>query len=821
MPGGRKKRRDVTLHMIGHGHIDPVWLWRWQEGAEEVRATFRSALERMRETEGFIFTASSAAFYKWIKEVDPEMFEEIRARVREGRWDIAGGWWVEPDCNIPLGESFVRHGLYSQRFFQEEFGRKARVGFNPDSFGHAGTLPQILKKQQMEAYVFARPDPTWEMSYKGTTFRWRAKDGSEILGCLIPHGYGCGDGLREKMIAVANYRYALDGQRHFLCFYGVGNHGGGPTKRNIEAILEAMEDEDMPEVKFSRLEDFVDAFLSSYPYERIPLIEAELQHHARGCYSAHSGVKRWNRRAEHSLMIAERLATVGGLAYGASYPDEALRRSWQNVLFNQFHDVLAGTSIESAYEDVRDSYGEACQRASETINFVVQRIANSVDTRGEGTRFVFVFNPLPWKVSSIVTTTQHVRHGVGSKIAFVDENGEAVPSQDVPGQRIGHVDCAFLAELPPFGYRCYRAVPQGSVKPVGSDRKLEATLTSLENDFWRMELDPYSGFISRLYDKSSRVEVLEKGAILAAMVDDSDTWSHGITGYRVEDGRFGNAAISVFESGDVRATLRVISSYSRSTAESFITLYRDLPYIDLAIKVNWQERYRALKLSFETRIGGEKSFCDAPYGYAERELDGHEQPCQQWVELSGRVVRDDGETLPYGLAVINDGKYGYDATGSILRMTLLRSPSYAHHDNGRYDASSHYPIIDQGVQWMRFRIIPHAGSWQDAGIPRRAWEFNEPAIVHQESAHGGKRLYNVSYMAMEPENIIVSVLKRAEGSDDLIVRGYEAAGRDCTLKLSFPFWGKSFEFPVKGNEIKTIRIDPKSWSAREVDLLEE
>ena len=209
----------------------------------------------------------------------------------------------------------------------------------------------------------------------------------------------------------------------------------------------------MPDVRFSKLEDFVDAFLSSYPSEKIPTIDTELQYHARGCYSVHSGVKYWNRKAEHSLMIAERFATIGSLTYGGSYPVEVLTRSWQNVLFNQFHDVLAGTSIESAYEDVRDSYGEACQRASEMTNFAVQRIANSVDTRGEGTRFVFVFNPLPWEVRSVVTTTQHVRRGVGSRVSFVDEKDKAVPSQDIAGQRIGHVDCAFLAEVPPLGYR--------------------------------------------------------------------------------------------------------------------------------------------------------------------------------------------------------------------------------------------------------------------------------------------------------------------------------------------------------------------------------
>jgi len=229
--------------MVGHGHIDPTWLWRWTEGYEEVRATFRSALERMRETPGFKFTSSSACFYAWFKASEPEMFDEIRQRVREGRWDIAGGWWVEPDCNIPGGESFVRHGLYSQRFFDREFGVRARVGFNPDSFGHAGTLPQIYKKLGIDYYAYMRPNADDEMRYpQGTTFWWQANDGTRILACNLQESYGTGDEVIERIRRLPASPHLNPGQTHVLGFFGVGNHGGGPTKKAIAGILKAQQD---------------------------------------------------------------------------------------------------------------------------------------------------------------------------------------------------------------------------------------------------------------------------------------------------------------------------------------------------------------------------------------------------------------------------------------------------------------------------------------------------------------------------------------------------------------------------------------------------
>ncbi|MCC6801239.1 MAG: alpha-mannosidase, partial [Anaerolineae bacterium] len=285
--------KQKKLHMIGNAHIDPVWLWQWQEGFHEVKATFRSALDRMKEYDDFKFVASSAVFYSWVENSDPAMFAEIQQRVAEGRWQVVGGWWIEPDCNIPSGEAFVRHGLYGQRYFQQKFGTTARVGFNVDSFGHAGTLPQILKKSGISYYNFLRPMPH-EKGMPSRLFWWEADDGSRVLTYRIPFEYlSWGKEISEHIARCTHEIKAPYDEG--MCFYGVGNHGGGPTKANLDSIHNLNGRDALPELLLSTPEAFFDSVAGKdLP---IPVVHSDLQNHAVGCYAAHSGIKQWNRKA--------------------------------------------------------------------------------------------------------------------------------------------------------------------------------------------------------------------------------------------------------------------------------------------------------------------------------------------------------------------------------------------------------------------------------------------------------------------------------------------------------------------------------------------
>ncbi len=803
-----------VIHMVGHGHIDPTWLWRWTEGFEEVRATFRSALERLEETPAFKFTASSACFYRWVKDSDPALFERIKARVQEGRWELSGGFWVEPDCNIPCGESFVRHGLYSQRFFAREFGVQAKVGFNPDSFGHAGSLPQILKKLGIDYYVYMRPSPDVERPYpKGTTFWWEGRDGSRVLACNLQVCYSTENETRERIAHLDANPHLNPGQEHVLGFYGVGNHGGGPTKEAIAQIQEAQGDANGPDVRFSTLLEYFKGFLETSPADGIPAIRDELQYHARGCYSAHSEMKQLNRRVEHALMTAERFATAAWLLDAQEYPHAPFEKAWLDLLYNQFHDILAGTSIESAYRDTRDQMGAARHRADVIINQSVQSIARDIDTTAEGNTVV-VFNPLAWPVTQPVIVSPIIERALEAPLHLVDSEEHTVPLQQIRGERVAGRQYAFTAELPAMGYRLYHA--RSGAKSRKLIRRLEAGRDFLENEWWRLEFDGADGSICRLFDKHRHVEVLRRGGILSSLVDHSDTWSHEVEEYRVEAGRFGNAALELVESGDVLATVRATTRLGRSEAIAEVTLYRTCEFIDYTLRVNWQERYHTLKLAFDTCVEQGAATYDTAYGCEERPANGQEEPGQQWFDLTGLV-----KGLPYGFAVLNDSKFGFDVKDGTMRVTVLRSPAYAHHDPARYEADSGHPIMDQGWQTCRFRLAPHESRWQDSRIVKQSWELNVPARTHVESAHPGTRPSRATLLGTDSHNVLISVVKQSEEGGEVIVRGYETSGEAAKTTLYLPFAEQSFELAFAPHEIKTVRIDPKTWQMRAVNLLEE
>ncbi len=461
----------ATLHMIGNAHLDPVWLWQWQEGFGETKATFRSALDRMREFPDFIFTSSSAAMYEWVEENDPAMFAEIKERIREGRWQIVGGWWIQPDCNLPGGESFVRQALLGQRYFQEKFGVTATVGYNVDSFGHHAMLPQLLRKSGMSSYVFMRPQPN-EKGLPGRVFWWEADDGSRVLAYRIPYEYcSIGKDLEPHVRRCAAEIKAPF--THGMCFYGVGNHGGGPTKENLESIQRMNFEGSLPRLVFSTPERFFqNVAASALP---IPVVHDDLQHHASGCYAAHSGVKRWNRRAENQLVLAEKWSAIAHWLVNQPYPTAELTRAWKTVLFNQFHDILAGTSIEAAYEDARDNYGEALSIAARALNHAVQAIAWQIKIEhDENTKPIVVFNGHAW-ASKTNVELEWGRWEDDS--VLLDDEDRPVPLQLVQSWAAarGRHRLSFIADLPPLGYRVYRLVtPTPAAPPLpqlgGGDR---------------------------------------------------------------------------------------------------------------------------------------------------------------------------------------------------------------------------------------------------------------------------------------------------------------------------------------------------------------
>ncbi|MFA5786396.1 MAG: glycoside hydrolase family 38 C-terminal domain-containing protein [Actinomycetota bacterium] len=803
-----------VIHMIGNAHIDVVWLWRYPEGLQEVKATFRSALDRMLEYPDFRFTASSAAHYEWVERNDPSMFREIQERVAEGRWEIAGGWWVEPDCNIPGGEALVRQGLLGQRYFLERFGRMASVGFNVDSFGHAGSLPQILRKSGIEFYVFMRPAPD-EKTLPSPLFWWEADEGSRVLAYRIPYQYCTGSSAAHLESHLESCMKELGTDLdEVMCFYGVGNHGGGPTRANIEAIQALAAGADYPAVLFSTTERFfrgVDA--RKLP---LPTVHDELQHHARGCYANHSGVKQWNRRAESLLVTAEKAITIAERVAGHR-GGNGLAQAWKDVLLNQFHDVLAGTAIEEAYEDARDTHGEAMAIAGRGLTDAVQAVAGRVGVEHrEDSVPLFAFNPHAWpsRVELELDFINFASFHAPSHIE--DEDGNRIELQLVTSRSAVYLTwCfSFIAELPPLGYRVYRLV-------LGEYRTAALSQGSplVETDRWRLEFDAKTGLIASLVDRRGNCEVFSGPAGEAIVIDDpTDTWGHGPTRFDEEIGRFQLRSIQRVEDGPVRSVVRVTSEYGTSVLCQDFIVYRDLDPIEVRVWLDWREQHRVLKLRWPVCLDSARATYEIPYGFQERPVDGEEEPGQRWVDVTGAHLRT-GEV--YGLSLLNDGKYSFDVRGSNLHMTVVRSPVYAHHDPYPLDPLENR-FMDQGIQRFTYALLPHAGTWREAGTVRRAIEMNERAVALLDAGHAGDLPRVASFVEVTPENVVVTALKQAEdASGDTVVRCHETAGMSTRASIRLTAWDRVIDAELGPSEIKTYRIPAAdSEAVYEVDLLE-
>ncbi|GGO25995.1 alpha-mannosidase [Deinococcus humi] len=801
--------KAAVFHMIGNAHIDPVWLWNWQEGYQEIKATYRSALDHLAEHPGFVFTASSAAHHAWIADNEPEMFEEIRTRVAEGRWALVGGWWVQADCNLPSGEGFVRQGLYGQRFFHAQFGRTADTGYNPDSFGHAGTLPQILLKSGLTRYTFMRPGPH-EQALPARLFWWEGPDGSRVLTFRIPYEY-CTWG-KDLEAHIRKCTTELSGSvSELMCFYGVGNHGGGPTTENLASIARLNGAADLPELRLSAPSQYFDAVQDA----SVPVWINELQHHAVGCYAAHSGVKRWNRAAELALVRAEKIAALSTALTGLPYPHADLERAWKRVLFNQFHDILAGTSIESAYEDARNEYGEALATAQHLTNAALQRISWRVTVpRVEGSKPYVVFNPHPWATRVPI---EHETGGVPEEFTVTDDSGQPVPAQRVRSEATvtgWRKRLTWMAELPPFGYRTYTVRPEAGPETL----QVDASDLHLENAAFRLEIDPQTGGIARLLDKRSGAEVFSDTAAFGTVMDDpSDTWSHALLRYDAVVGRFADATSAVLEHGPVRSTIRTVSRFGRSTLTQDYILYAAQPHIEVRVRVDWHEQHRVLKLNFPTHLHFPEATFEAPYGVTTRPTTGDEQPGQRWIDLSG-VHRPSG--VIRGLSLINDAKYSYHALDADIGLTVLRSPVIAHHDPYVPSEGGDYRFMDQGEQQFTYWLYPHAGTWRDAGTPREAAVFTERPLVIPETYHDGPFAPAASFMQVEPANAQITVFKRAENNHGYVLRLVETQGRPIRAQVDLPLLTCSFETELGAFEIKTVLIPDSGGPAQVINLTE-
>jgi len=808
-PEGAGKFR---VHMIGHAHIDPVWLWPWPEGMAVAYSTFRSALDRMNETPDFTFTASSAQFYQWIADNDPSMLKEIRKRVDEGRWNIAGGWWIEPDVNIPCGEALVRQGLYGQLTFEKLLGQRATVACNPDSFGHTGTLPQIIRGQGMENYIFMRPGIR-EKDLPSDLFWWEGSDGSRVLTYRIPISYNDTGSVRKR-ISDSIAQFIDQPVSTFMAYYGAGDHGGGATKENIRSINELKTEKGAPVVFYSNTDRYFKEIRSSVNNFKLPVVKDDLQHHAVGCYTAESEIKKGNRQSEAALITAEKIAAIGSVVWGAIYPKKEFTTAWQRVLFLQFHDSLAGTSVPEHSQHARNGYGFAIDTAHQAVYSAVQKLERLVPSEDADSQYLVAFNPHAWETAANVEYDFSWNTQSPSKVT--DDTGTSLPHQWIAGstETGNRTRLVSRVKLPPFGYRQIR-ISKGETavlaNPVTANEKM------LENEFLRISFS-YTGGIS-LFDKRTGRDLFagkDTGCRALVINDPSDTWSHNIKTFSDVTGEFGNATVKVLENGPFRGAVRVITSYGNSSLSTDWILTSGCATVEARVTLNWHERLKMLKFSFPLDIESPVATYETPYGNIVRKTNGDEDPGQRWIDLSGI---QNGTSL--GLTVINDAKYGYSVHGNDLRISVARSAVYAHHDPKVLDMKAEHIWMDQGIQTFRMLLVPHKKSWKNNNIVRLSEEFLSPPVVIYQGIHNGKLSKSGSFLSADTPSVIVSSVKLAENNDDIILRCVETEGSECAANIDLLFAGKKWQGRFRPYEIKTLRLNSRSKQIREVNLLEE
>ena len=791
----------ANYYLIANAHLDPVWQWCVPEGLSLVKSTFRSALDRMNEFPGYIFTSACASYYKWIKLNEPEMFEEIKQRVEEGRWAVVGGMWVQPDCNIPSGEAFCRHFLYSQKFFKENFGITVKTGYNVDSFGHNGMLPQLLKKSGIDNYIYQRPNNREEKPNLpfDDLHLWRSPDGSTVRVFHIPDGYG-GSIEKERL---DNHYYNKN--QPMMVFFGVGNHGGGPSKVHLADAEKLIAQGDF---KYAT----PDEYFEETKNVDMPLVDEDLQHHASGCYSANSRIKELNRRAETALVAAEKFDVLAKAVTGSAIHNEQIESAWERVMFNQFHDILAGCSIKAAYTDAESAFGYARETALCVNTFAAQRISWRIKTTdfldadtsemrarmwyrtGEGSPMV-VFNPHSFPVKSI---GQFGDQGV-SKV--LDSEGNEVRIQKV---RASYTDgdhvmkTVFEAEVPAYGYSVYYLYHKYSAEEKEYATGLAGSENSLENSKVKIVFDKNTGAVSSYILKSNNRDYA-KGLLGEAVVcDDSanDTWGHGVFDYNVDIGSFADGTLELVESGPVRATVKSVVRYGNSVLKRYYSLYDNSEKLTVRTVLDFDEQYKSVKLSFNAAVDNKTVIYSMPYGFIEKEANGQEEPCHAWCDIAD----SDGN----GLALLNTSKYSFCAKGNDLRMMIARGCAYLDH-YGQRSRDGEMEFLDKGEQEFSYEIVPHAEKI-NSELFRMSEVLNNPLQTHQETHHDGTLPQIYSGLDVDKENVVVTAIKSAEDGNGIIMRIVETNGADTKATVDFNAVNAKFSLEFVPQEIKTVRI---------------
>jgi alpha-mannosidase len=771
------------LSAIGHAHIDTAWLWPLAETRRKCVRTFSSAVRLMDEYPAYLFACSQAQQYDWIEREHPGLFARIREKVAAGQFIPAGGTWIEPDCNIPNGESLVRQFLVGQRYFQAAFGRYCGEFWNPDVFGYSGQLPQIMRGAGIEYFLtqklswnqFNRPDRS--------TFLWEGIDGSRVLTHFPPvDNYNATATVKEVLFNVSNYKDHDRGRESYLLF-GYGDGGGGPTAAMLEQLARMADVDGLPQVAQRTPAEFFARCAADIVDPVVSVGELYFELH-RGTYTSQARNKRANRHSEHVLHDAEVWATIAHALGQGAYPTDDLDRVWKLVLLNQFHDIIPGSSIHEVYVDSSADYAEVLASGCR----VWEQAVSALWGPDQGPNLM-ALNGLSFARAEVVE--------LPAGVAGVQPLGA--------GRALG------VLRAPSYGAGI-QAKADGPHGPL----HLEETDGGfvLANGHLRATLDRQGRVRSLVHSGTGRAAIAS-GALANRFVlfddrpNDWDAWDVDVFHLEKWDDLPGAESAEVVAHGPLRIAVRFSHRLSaNSRLVQTVSLDVEGRWLAFDTRVDWQERHRFLKVEFPLEVRAPQATYEIQFGHVQRpthfnaqvDLARFEVPAQRWADLSDAA---------FGVALLNDCKYGYSTHGNVMRLSLLRAPTMPD------------PEADQGEHHFRYALYPHAGGPQAGGVIPAAAAFNQPLQVRRTGQAVGQH----TFFAVDNPALVIDTVKKADEGDDLIVRLYEAHGTPVTARLTSALairaaaecdllerdkialaWDGGVELSLRPFEIKTLRL---------------
>jgi alpha-mannosidase len=790
LPEAAAKLPDVTL--VGTSHISTEWLWRYPETINLCRSTFSQAIRHLEKYPDFYFSHGQALAYWWIEQDDPALFASIQQAVRDGRWEIVGGAWVESDVNLPSGEALARQFLYGKRYLKERFGVDVKTAWMPEVYGHAWSLPQILKKSGMTAYAFFRPWETMRL------FEWEGPDGSRVFGYRPP------DWFNSRLTKDVR-RYSYQARKEFnwpnaLRLFDVGEPSGGPAGYDIRLAEDLAYRPATPTVRMARADGFFQELSKQPP--ALPVHREEIGPVFPGAWTSQALHKAGNRRSEMLLPAAEAFSLLAQPSGMASAQAE-FTAQWRNVLFNQFRDLLGGAGVATNYENSQRLYREATETAKAALDKSMTRIETAINSQSKDKDEmpVVVYNALSWprtdaveveltvpyKQQTAKSKEQKAKASKGKKKKeaereikwtpyFRDAGGKKllvqIQQQDSTTQGM-HYRLLFLPEeVPAYGYKVYWLEWSTEEPNLDVRARVDIDSQTLSNSYYSVQIDPVRGGLAHVVDSQQNREwIADKPSGLKILGEKGGERSALQLAY---DGTWDWLKLAeppiVLETGPLRA--RVLTKYEsdNSQFEQEYLIYATLPRVEMRYRVNWRERNKTLKLVYPFQLFDGRVTSEIPFAAIERSANGEEMLMQKWLDLSNEQ---------HGVTVVNDSKYGVDVQDGVIRVTALRAPD------------SPDPKADEGEHHFALAITPHNGDWRSSGAAQNGHAFNLPLVARVIQQQSGALPPTHSFLSVEPARVMVSALKKSEDGEAWILRLYESTGKPATATISLPFAAKT------------------------------